>query len=178
MQIKKNLKQIIDSKLLFLCLSVTTSCLVLIGTAILIKIHIPTFQVDTTLEARDLLVLAGLTITFYTLLDKTIEKLLGRFIDNEMTKAGLDGVIFSNIIMATLSILLILGSTMGIPYLKKEGFILLIISWMYNLVILCFVILYMTREVMAPRKIRRYIINLILLIISLSILIPILWAII
>lgn len=90
----------------------------------------------TTLNASDLLVLAGLTITFYTLLEQVVDRLLGKKEKYYHLKEYLSAVILVNIIVVAVSIFLILISTLGKNGLKNVGFGLLASSWAYNIIIL------------------------------------------
>lgn len=91
---------------------------------------------QTSLTASDLLILAGLTITFYSLLYKTLENMLTPQKNYMDLTAMFNGLINTNIILVSVSILLILISTIGYPFAKLIGFYSLILSWIYNLTII------------------------------------------
>lgn len=96
----------------------------------------PSHNFKTSLNASDLLILAGLTITFYSLLLQVLEKVLIPFSDYVELSGALHGLIISNIMFVSLAIILILISTIGFTGLIKLGFIMLIYSWVYNFIII------------------------------------------
>lgn len=116
----------------------------------------------TSLDTGNLLVLSGLTITFYTLLEQVLDKLLGEKKENQVLRNYLTAVIILNIVLVSISILLILLSTIGYSSLKNTGFQFIASSWAYNIIILILALLSRYIEkIMEIKKVRK-VINLIL----------------
>ncbi|MBZ2165215.1 hypothetical protein [Methanobacterium spitsbergense] len=120
--------------------------------------------ISTTLTSAELLVVAGLTITFYTLLLQVIDRTLGKDKKYEIIESISTTLILLNIFLVSITIILILISSLGADSLRLTGFYYLINSWVYNVIIMFFVIVSPFMERLLVKKTDRIIINLSLII--------------
>jgi hypothetical protein len=98
------------------------------------------FTNTTSLTASDLLILAGLTITFYSLLNTRITDVMIPKQYYEEFLGQTEHLTNLNIVLVSVSIILILFSTALVsPYstnFKNTGFAILLLSWILNLLIM------------------------------------------
>lgn len=114
----------------------------------------------TSLSAGSLLTLAGLTITFYVLLEHIIEREWGKQDRYVHIKDSVSNLIITNIFIVSLAIIIIMVSTVGMESFKMAGFNLLFVSWTFNLVIMVYLFSYPIIESALSRKWQRILINL------------------
>lgn len=123
-----------------------------------------THKLTTTLTAPDLLTLAALTITFYSLLYRFLEKNMSE--SNHLLIGSVHGMITTNILAASISIVLSLISTMGIPNkFIQISFSLLLISWFYNILIIIIVFFARIMELVNRNYLAKNIVDIIITVI-------------
>lgn len=118
---------------------------------------------NTSLTSAELLVVAGLTITFYTLLIQVVDKTLGNDKKYEFIERTASTLILVNILLVAICIILILISSLGADSLRLTGFYYLINSWVYNVIIMFFVLASPLIEYALKQKRDRILINLMLI---------------
>lgn len=91
---------------------------------------------STSLKPSELLIVASLTITFYSIFEQSIKKELSPKINYKHVNEFIRTFTFFNIIFVSIGIILILISTTGIFNLTNAGFIILVSSWFINLILI------------------------------------------
>lgn len=107
--------------------------LILISLAYLFGINLFNSINGTSLKSNDLLVIAGLTITFYSFFDQLF---IGKARDTDSVGKSavfLKLMILINIMAVSGSIILILMSSISNDYFRNWGFNILLASWIVNL---------------------------------------------
>lgn len=166
------MREFITSFLIFLII-----VLGLINLCYLYKIPLFSSIYGTTLLPGDLLLVAGITITFYSIFDQfTVGVLMGKGRANGLG-IFLRGMTLVNILIVSISIVYILISTITNNYFKNIGFDLLLLSWITNSVNVIIFIFNLPVRRLSKKGKNRDIGKLLMFFISLALLIYLLLAI-
>jgi len=96
-------------------------------------------MLNTSLTSSDLLIIAGLTITFYSLFSTLINKVLIPKETYSYFSLRIQYIIILNIIYVSGSIILIMIGTLGSyhDFIDSIGFFMLLTSWTTNFIMIC-----------------------------------------